>query len=161
MKAHDDGRASQYGPVEFRKQRAKELDGAERPAERETCSYCGSITVADVLKAFQTPGVRWSGSDWKYGWPHKFYISIPCEPYTACVGARSGGGRPTEYDYGERRYDEHKFYAEHMVDATPEQIEEWKRVVEPITGVRYEVEGRDLRYFARGRGWQGHGVIGE
>src|ERR1051326_7382781 len=41
------------------------------------CSHCGSLSVEDAIKFLQTPGTQFSGSDWKYGWPHKFYIEVP------------------------------------------------------------------------------------
>lgn len=40
-----------------------------------TCSYCGSMHPEDLLAALQA-GSRLGGSDWKYGWPHKFYIDV-------------------------------------------------------------------------------------
>jgi hypothetical protein len=38
-----------------------------------TCSYCGSIHPGDLLK-YLGEGAHLEGSDWKYGWPHKFYV---------------------------------------------------------------------------------------
>jgi hypothetical protein len=43
----------------------------------EHCNYCGSITVARAIEGLKTPGTRFSGTDHKYGWPHKFQIDIP------------------------------------------------------------------------------------
>lgn len=40
------------------------------------CSYCGSIHPEDLLRLL-AGGARLGGSDWKYGWPHKFYLSNP------------------------------------------------------------------------------------
>jgi hypothetical protein len=37
------------------------------------CSYCGSVHPEDLLKLFET-GAYLSGSDWKYGYPHKYYV---------------------------------------------------------------------------------------
>jgi hypothetical protein len=42
------------------------------PAFR-SCSYCGSMHPEDMLNALRA-GAKAGGSDWKYGWPHKFYI---------------------------------------------------------------------------------------
>jgi hypothetical protein len=155
MKTHSEN-VARFGTPEFRVAQCKQMDGAVRPDGRPTCSYCGSLTVADAIKAFQTPGVRWSGCDWKYSWPHKFYIEIPCEPYRKCT---SKGPGEHDLGYSECRYDFHKFYAEHLVDATPEQLEQWNRIVEPITGIGYELDGDWLKYSARCLGWQGSGVI--
>lgn len=48
-----------------------------RPADERdcfrTCSFCGSIHPEDLYSAILA-GARLGGSDWKYGWPHKFYV---------------------------------------------------------------------------------------
>ncbi len=41
-----------------------------------TCSYCGSIHPEDLIKVLSDVG-RLGGSDWKYSWPHKFYVYLP------------------------------------------------------------------------------------
>lgn len=38
-----------------------------------TCSWCGSIHPEDLFNAVEA-GAELGGSDWKYGWPHKFYV---------------------------------------------------------------------------------------
>lgn len=37
------------------------------------CSYCGSLHPEDLMKVLGE-GARLGGADWKYGWPHKFYV---------------------------------------------------------------------------------------
>lgn len=41
-----------------------------------TCSYCGSIHPEDLHRFLTDPRlkVELRGSDWKYNWPHKFYV---------------------------------------------------------------------------------------
>lgn len=47
----------------------------ERAGESfRTCSYCGSVHPEDLLRLLGE-GARLGGSDWKYGWPHKFYLT--------------------------------------------------------------------------------------
>jgi hypothetical protein len=41
-----------------------------------TCSYCGSMHPEDLLNAVRA-GATLGGADWKYGWPHKFYVELP------------------------------------------------------------------------------------
>lgn len=56
------------------------------------CQACHSITVAGAASYLKQEGTRFSGSDWKYGWPHKFYIEPP-NPNAAQVvenGSHSG-----------------------------------------------------------------------
>lgn len=45
----------------------------EQRGSTRHCAYCGSLHPADLLRALDG-GARLSGSDWKYGWPHKFYV---------------------------------------------------------------------------------------
>lgn len=52
---------------------------ARSEGEVPRCRYCGSISVADAIKYLKQPRTSFSGSDWKYGWPHKFYIE-PVNP---------------------------------------------------------------------------------
>lgn len=42
-----------------------------------TCSHCGSVHPAALLEILITSGAHYSGSDWKYGYPHKFYFDLP------------------------------------------------------------------------------------
>jgi hypothetical protein len=49
---------------------------ADRGETFRTCFYCGSIHPEDLLKALDAGG-KLGGSDWKYGWPHKFYVDVP------------------------------------------------------------------------------------
>lgn len=41
-----------------------------------TCYYCGSIHPEDLLRLLKA-GAKLRGADWKYGWPHKFYVEQP------------------------------------------------------------------------------------
>lgn len=144
-----------FKPPVFEERNLTEMDGSIRHDTALTCSHCGSMTIDDAIKAFQTPGTRWSGSDWKYGWPHKFYIEVPCAPYRRCT-SRSADG---QFGYSETSREFRKFYAVHFKDATPEQIAEWNSKVAPITGIEYHLEGDRLKYVALYAGHQGWGEI--
>lgn len=96
-----------------------------------TCSFCGSLTVAEATRLLTTLGTHYSGSDWKYGWPHKFYI---------------GHG---------------KFYAEHLMDATPEQLAAFNVVAEPTIGITYFLQDGQLGYRTPHRGFQTWGTVGD
>lgn len=45
--------------------------GVSEPFRR--CSYCGSIHPEDLIRLLGE-GAELHGADWKYGWPHKFYV---------------------------------------------------------------------------------------
>jgi len=44
------------------------------------CSYCGSLHPEDAYNALRNGAVA-SQSDWKYGWPHKFYLDKIPNPH--------------------------------------------------------------------------------
>lgn len=48
-------------------------DGSERWPQM-TCSFCGSVNPLNVAEWLNN-GNDASGSEWKLGWPHKFYVS--------------------------------------------------------------------------------------
>jgi hypothetical protein len=98
------------------------------------CSFCGSMSVAEVIETLQIEGSHFSGSDWKYGWPHKFYI-----------GKKGQHG---------------KFYAVHLFDATPEEWAQWREIVYPLIGIRFEIDEQGLKYGAPGHGHQAWGTLG-
>jgi hypothetical protein len=57
-----------------------------------TCNYCGSIHPEDLLRVLQA-GATLETADWKYGWPHKFYVSnVPNANHGNEVSRSSGSG---------------------------------------------------------------------
>lgn len=83
--------------------------------EDNTCSYCGSMTAAEAIKRLKTPGTDFSGADWKYGWPHKFYI----------------GSGPS------------KFYNEHLADASDAEFAEFAEIANRFFDVEFtRVDGK-------------------
>lgn len=107
--AHDnESFATQFFPLTW-----KDRDGSKF----KHCSYCGSLTPRDALILFKTPGVKYSGSDWKYGYPHKFYL--------------------------EDRHGHYKFYTCHLKDMSSEFLDSWNEVVAPLTDIEF-YHWRDL-----------------
>lgn len=149
------------GKFQIRYTRVPTEDGTgerQEPDLYETCSYCGSLRPETFIEMIQKPGVHWSGSDWKYGWPHKFYIDIPCEPYWSYVGGQYGPGDYKRIDYGWRSVRHHKFYSEHIIDR-PDLFEQWSAVVTPKLGIRWftDDDGRVMYEAPRG-GFQSWGT---
>ncbi len=65
------------GHTEWRPPRLRESKDADWNHilfEARTCSYCGSIHPEDLLRFLEQAGHTLGGADWKYGWPHKFYL---------------------------------------------------------------------------------------
>lgn len=99
----------------------------------QTCSYCGSMSVAVAIRRLKTPGTSFSGADWKYGWPHKFYI-----------GAHPGGL---------------KFYNKHLEDASPEEFSEFVALADRFFGVKFYRNEKGFKYLAM-HGIQKWGTVG-
>lgn len=104
---------------------------ADRNGEQH-CSYCGSITIEKLVELLATPGTSYGGSDWKYGWPHKFYIDSPAGHF--------------------------KFYASHLLGK--QDCDLWNGVAASLLGIRYIRDEKGLRYIAVCDGWQTWGVVG-
>ena len=98
------------------------------------CSHCGSIDVASVLVMLVSRGTRYSGSDWKYGWPHKFYL---------------------EGEFGHQ-----KFYASHLTEATDDELALWNRLAQGTVEVRYLKDGERFRYVSPFKDYQAAGTVG-
>lgn len=93
-----------------------------------TCSFCGSVTPEDAERLLLREKATASGSDWKYGWPHKFYIG----------------------DIDGQRW---KFYSEHLTTAS--NFESLSSALEAILhiGFGYDAVGR-LIFRAPNQGYQ-------
>ena len=111
---------TRFGPTEWR---VRPFDGWQSPETFRTCSYCGSIHPEDLLTAL-SQGATLGGSDWKYGWPHKFYIHgipNPIAGQEVKVGESSGQDEDgTVYRYpimGTAGPLHAKWYNEHLQDA--------------------------------------------
>jgi hypothetical protein len=46
-----------------------------------TCSHCGSINLEDFADWCRKGSITLGGSDWKYGYPHKFYVEGIPNPF--------------------------------------------------------------------------------
>jgi hypothetical protein len=53
------------------------------------CGFCGSIHPEDLYARLTAATLALAGADWKYGWPHKFYL------------------RTAEFSYPTKWYNEH------------------------------------------------------
>lgn len=88
---HGDNPRFTLGPVTWRQPRDR--DDSPYAETFRTCSYCGSIHPEDLM-AVISQGATLGGSDWKYGWPHKYYVEgIPNpkagQPHKSYVSCRS------------------------------------------------------------------------
>ena len=97
-----------------------------------TCTHCGSLTTTAFLAAVAS-GVKPELADFKYGYPHKFYLDTPCKPHMRQISSkdlevkRDAAGQVTEVvkQITEKRCTSThaKFYTIHLLDASPEEVE--------------------------------------
>lgn len=90
------------------------------------CTYCGSVSPERFLQVLRD-GEDASGSDWKYGWPHKFYA-----------------GRTHE-----------KFYSRHLLLQDAPAFEALSEMIDAVLGVRFSYDETErLKYSAPVHGYQ-------
>ena len=127
-----------------------------------SCGYCGSMHPTELVEVLAA-GASGSWADFKYGWPHKWYVENAPNPYAGRWEVRSGEFtstlRPGEEKDWERYPDgldsvtgnpkwsyrrlgaaskasertHGKFYTIHLVDATPEE----KTAIESAMGLSF------------------------
>lgn len=93
-----------------------------------TCNYCGSAHPHD-LKKLVAGGAQMGGSDWKYGYPHKFYVYLP-------------GGKMT------------KFYSIHLKDLEGQDFEDMCKFVFEQTDIQFGRDEKGFKYSAPVAGYQ-------
>lgn len=86
------------------------------------------MSPEDALIRLLNPEVEASGTDWKYGWPHKFYITL--------FG-----------NFG-------KFYSNHLYDAPPETFKALTKLIDDKLKIRFTLDKTGLRYQAPYLGYQ-------
>jgi hypothetical protein len=145
------------------------IDGYPMDQPFRSCSYCGSIHPEDLLKVIEQ-GATLGGADWKYGWPHKFYIDRIPSGLPFGVDVKVGGESGWEVVDGKRvRFDKSimgktgqfthaKWYNEHLYDLNTEEFAEaFKAVTDAILThghIAFTIDDGKLRYSAPSRGYQ-------
>lgn len=128
------------------------------------CNYCGSISAKNLSTLLKDKSTKLSGSDWKYGWPHKFYIEFknPEPNRLFILGTSSspvdGWVQNTDGDYiklGKRKTFQVKWYNSHFYDdGVPDEL--WEQIAH-ASRIRFRIrqDGR-LEYIAPYGGFQVH-----
>lgn len=124
------------------------------------CSYCGSVHPGDLVALLKSgQGVRMHGADWKYGWPHKFYVEgIPnLTPRVDCsVGSSWKDGVETPILGKSSAVIMAKFYNDHLNDEGygEDELSELISLIETQTGIAFTFGDKGLRYAAPSAGYQ-------
>lgn len=131
--------------------------------EFRTCGYCGSIHPEDLIRVVEA-GAKLGGSDWKYGWPHKFYVNgipNPLAGQMVEIGSQStvlaDGTRHTEAIMGAASaYSHAKWYNEHLLDAGFDDEARAKLIdiLKEHAGIEFGFNNGKLTYRAPHGGYQ-------
>lgn len=120
-----------------------------------TCSYCGSIHPKDLIEALKN-GATLQGSDWKYGWPHKFYLNVP-SPFvgqTVKIGTRSSGGKTEDIMGQASAHLFGKWYNDHFRDLDGEDFKELADAILKHTDIEFILDSTGIAYRAPYKGYQ-------
>jgi hypothetical protein len=153
IKAHaNDPFSTRFAPHTW-KQSWKDMQPAAHSLR--CCSYCGSLHPLDLLDALKA-GANLDPADWKYGWPHKFYVNgVPNElaGQTVEIGGTydAKGFTPMMGEAPPHAY--LKFHSEHLADLPEDKLAELSAAIEAQTGTRFTMEGGELHYRGRPPGY--------
>ncbi len=100
----------------------------QHPDPCDHCSYCGSVHFDDIRRIIAEGG-KLGGADYKYGWPHKFYVYL------------SDGSM-------------YKFYNVHLLDLPAEEFEAFAALLKEHTGIEFFYQDGNLIYRAPYYGYQ-------
>jgi hypothetical protein len=151
------GGVFKFGPTKWSDPRVDEEYGQSEPFRR--CSYCGSVHPEDLLRLIEG-GASLHGADWKYGWPHKFYVEgIPnlTPGVRAKIGSETKDGVTTPMYGTSNATLMAKFYNEHLMDAGygREELEKLIRVLHAQGGILFNIDpDKGLCYRAPRAGYQ-------
>jgi|ERR1700687_324385 len=168
IKCHGD--VSQGGVFKFGSPTWETREGEPYIDGFRHCSYCGSLHPEDLIAALKA-GATMHGSDWKYGWPHKFYVTVPNHIAGKVVemGGESGPnitedtpGAVKRDGYWHKPFMEpapatcqSKFYNTHLGDCSDEVLAELVPLLKARTGIEFNRDPeKGIGYRAPSPGYQ-------
>ena len=120
------------------------------------CGYCGSMDPVELAELIEAGKATMSGSDWKYGWPHKFYVDVvnphPDKQVLKCHGNRWNTElqKYEEFEeWGPEGPKLHmKFYSEHLGLLDDETFAKVAPIISNACGITWEKKEGKLYYRA-------------
>lgn len=82
------------GLVEWTPATPPDIEAGRTTGRLRSCGYCGSMHPADLAAAIKA-GARGHWADFKYGWPHKWYVDDVPNPHTGMLESRMGSSHVT------------------------------------------------------------------
>jgi hypothetical protein len=128
----------------------------------KACNYCGSMEPLELVELIKQNKAMMSGSDWKYGWPHKFYEDVVNpEPDKRVVKCRRSWWdeekqeRVEDVEYGPQGPTLWmKFYSNHLELLSEEDFAKVAPVISDACGITWERREGKLWYKAPYNGFQ-------
>lgn len=130
------------------------------------CPYCGSMEPVELADLIVQGKAIMSGSDWKYGWPHKFYVSLPNPDAGKIV--QIGSSSDYNAETGERittpimgkagKYKTRKFYSKHLQLIDDETFNKVAPIISEACGILWEKDEKGMKYSAPYKGFQKGGL---
>lgn len=135
-----------------------------RDVPYQTCGYCGSLHPAAMLRILRDSPIHVEVVSWKYGWPHKIYVTHRNDraQEQAEIGSDSrmiNGERVTTPIMGEAGHFTSKFYTQHLMDEgySDDAFAALADEIDRVTGIRFSRAGERLRYQSRRGAHRGGG----
>jgi NAD-dependent dihydropyrimidine dehydrogenase PreA subunit len=142
---------------------ALERDGdyQTRDNDFKHCGYCGSMCPEELAKLIEEGKAIMGGSDWKYGYPHKFYVDVKNpEPeklfeisYRASYD-KDGNYHKEDVQYAKREYLHMKFYTNHLQLIDDETFKKVAPIISKACGITFDRDEKGLKYSAPYHGYQ-------
>ena len=129
--------------------RPEKRDYSDPYVRSPSCWFCGSIQPQELHRILTTEQAEADFADWKYGWPHKLYVTSPnpkageeCE-----MGAHYEAGARTPIIGAAPASRHQKFYSVHLREVTdPETFAAITELIHERTGVRFVLNGDRLAW---------------
>ncbi len=99
----------------------------------KNCNYCGSMCPEELTELIQAGKAIMGGSDWKYGYPHKFYVRI-------------------KEDDGNIKNS--KFYTRHLQFIDDDIFRKIIPFINQACGITFDKDEKGLKYSAPYHGFQ-------
>jgi hypothetical protein len=123
---------------------------------RRYCNWCGSLHPEDLANLIEKREARMHGADWKYGWPHKFYVDVKnptpdkevLKSYCSYVD-ESGVRQIGQEEYGPQgEWLYAKFYSNHLQMLDDETFNKVAPIISEACGIKWVKDEKGLKYCA-------------
>lgn len=126
------------------------------------CGYCGSMDPVELAELIEAGKAIMSGSDWKYGYPHKFYVDVvnphPEKQVIKCSSSiwdEKEQKRVETVEYGPQGNTLHmKFYSNHLTLIDKETFAKVAPIISKACGIIWEMGDDGVCYRAPYFGYQ-------